>query len=107
MKVQYRIKKHDEFQNVIKVGKSVNSLTVKLYFCKNNLGYNRFGISVPTKSGNAVVRNRIKRQVRAILGKYVNAGSGFDCVIITHRNYDINNFNQTSHDIDSLFSKVG
>ena len=36
-----------------------------VYFRKNDLPYNRFGISVSKKNGGAVQRNRIKRIFRA------------------------------------------
>jgi ribonuclease P protein component len=37
---------------------------VILYICENQCGHNRLGISVGKASGNAAVRNRLKRLVR-------------------------------------------
>lgn len=106
MKVQYRVKKYEEFQKIIKDGSLLRSDTLNLYFLENNLGYSRVGISVPTKSGNAVVRNKIRRQIRAILSKELDISLGFDYIFIARRNYDIKNFNQTASDVVSLLNKV-
>ena len=107
MKVKNRVKKYDEFQKPINEGSLERSNTLNLYYLKNNLGYARVGISVPTKAGNAVVRNKIKRQIRAILAKELDMNSSFDYIFIARRSYDINKFNETASDIVSLLKKVG
>ena len=107
MKVKNRVKKYDEFQKPINEGSLERSQTLSLYYLKNQLGYARVGISIPTKAGNAVVRNKIKRQIRAILAKELDFSKGFDYIFIARRSYDINNFNQTASDIVSLLGKVG
>ncbi|MCR5332695.1 MAG: ribonuclease P protein component [Bacilli bacterium] len=107
MKVKNRVKKHDEFQKPINEGKFEKSSTLNLYYLKNDLGYARVGISVPTKAGNAVVRNKIKRQIRAVLVKELDMNKGFDYIFIARRSYDITNFNQSASDIVTLLEKVG
>ena len=107
MKVINRVKKYREFQQVIHDGKLEKSSSLTLYFQKNNLGYARVGISIPTKSGTAVVRNKMKRQIRAILAKELDLNSSFDYVFIARRNYDINDFNKTASDVVTLLNKVG
>lgn len=107
MKVKNRVKKYTEFEKVIHEGRSERSHTLTLYYLKNELGYARVGISVPTKSGNAVVRNKIRRQIRAILAKEMDVNQGFDYIFIARRSYDINNFNQSTSDIVTLLKKVG
>lgn len=107
MKVKYRVKKHNEFQKVILEGKFEKTSSLTLYFLENNLGYARVGISIPTKSGSAVIRNKMKRQIRAILSKELDLNKSFDLIFIARRNYDINNFERTTSDIVSLINKVG
>ena len=67
MKVENRVKKYSDFQKVINFGQIEKSETLTLYFLKNELDRTRIGISVSKKNGNAVIRNKIKRQIRAIL----------------------------------------
>ena len=52
-----------------------------IYYKKNELDHYRFGISVGKKVGNAVVRNKVKRQLKAIISQkdYQN---NFNCIII-------------------------
>lgn len=44
---------------------SVNSYLV-LYVRPNRLGHNRLGVTVSTKLGKAVVRNRVRRRLREV-----------------------------------------
>ena len=107
MKVQNRIKKNVEFNKVIDEGKLIKSDSLTLYFLENTLGYTRIGISIPRKSGKAVVRNKMKRQIRAIIAHDVNLNKSIDIVLIARKQYDINQFEKTRSDIKYLIEKVG
>lgn len=107
MKVLNRIKKNVEFNKVIDEGKLVKSDSLTLYFLENNLGYTRIGISIPKKSGKAVVRNKIKRQIRAIISQDVKLDKSFDYVLIARKQYDVKKFEKTRSDIKYLIEKVG
>ena len=102
MIVKNRIKKYSEFQKVIETADVKKTCFFVSYRLKNGLGYSRFGISVPKKTGNAVVRNRIKRQVRAAIGLSTNFEEPIDIVLIVRKNYDINNFEQIKSEIQQL-----
>ena len=107
MIVKNRIKKYSEFQKVIAAENVKKTCFFVSYSLANDLGYSRFGISVPKKIGTAVIRNKIKRQIRAILAKELDMNSSFDYIFIARRSYDINKFNETASDIVSLLKKVG
>ena len=102
MIVKNRIKKYSEFQKVIEEGDVKKTCFFVSYSTKNDLGYSRFGISVPKKTGNAVVRNKIKRQVRSAIGQSTDFGKSVDTVLIIRKNYDISLFNQTLSEIKDL-----
>ena len=102
MIVKNRIKKYSEFQKVIEADNVKKTSFFVSYRLKNELGYSRFGISVPKKTGNAVVRNRIKRQVRAAIGLSTNFEEPIDIVLIVRKSYDINNFEQIKSEIQQL-----
>lgn len=65
MKKTYRIKKEKEFQKVINARASYANRNIVLFILsKDNQTHFRVGFSVGKKIGNAVTRNRVKRQLR-------------------------------------------
>lgn len=66
MEFTQSLKKNHEFRRLYSKGKSSGNATLVVYCRKNRLGYNRFGITVSNKIGNAVVRNKIRRRLREI-----------------------------------------
>ena len=105
MIVKNRIKKYSEFQKVI-AGENVKKTCFFVsYSLANDLGYSRFGISVPKKIGTAVVRNKIKRQVRSAIGQSTNFEKSVDIVFIVRKNYQISEFAQVKTEIQQLLEK--
>jgi len=70
MKKKYIVKKSWEFQEIINKGKCKKNKSYVIHYLNNNLNYDRFGISVSKKLGNAVFRNKYKRKIRAIVDNY-------------------------------------
>jgi ribonuclease P protein component len=70
MKKEYRVKKGTDIEAIIKQRNSTGNRYFVVYKKKNHgqLHY-RAAVSVPKKYGNAVRRNKIKRQVRDIISK--------------------------------------
>ena len=64
MKKEYRLLKNEDFQRVINKKRSYASKSFILYYDDNNLDHIRLGITVSSKYGGAVARNKAKRQVR-------------------------------------------
>ncbi len=70
MKKQYRVKKSKEIESIIKNHHFSTSPYFTLYYKEQNeTNHFRYAMSVGKKIGNAVVRNKIKRQIRAIVRK--------------------------------------
>lgn len=68
MRKSYRIKKEKEFQKIIQTRQSFANRNFVVYIMKKNAQpHFRVGISVGKKVGNAVRRNRVKRQIRQAL----------------------------------------
>ena len=102
MIVKNRIKKYSEFQKVIEEGDVKKTSFFVSYALQNDLGYSRFGISVPKKIGNAVLRNRVKRQVRSAIGKATDYSKPLDTVIIVRKNYTTDSFDFILSEIKEL-----
>lgn len=65
MKKVYHVKKEKEFQAIIKEQNSCANRNLVLFILdKPDQVHFRYGLSVGKKIGNAVMRNRVKRQLR-------------------------------------------
>lgn len=77
MKKLYIVKNSRDFEKIIKTGKCKKNRSFVIYHTENTLPYNRYGISVGKKIGNAVHRNKYKRIIRAIIDNskkdYINS----------------------------------
>ena len=60
------VKENYEFRRIYRKGKSAVSPQLVVYCQRNRRGHSRLGVSVSTKLGCAVVRNRVRRRIREI-----------------------------------------
>ena len=70
MRKLYIVKENKDFENIINNGKFMKNKYFVIHTLPNNLKYDRFGISVSKKLGNAVFRNKYKRKLRSIIDNY-------------------------------------
>lgn len=66
------VKKNEDFKKILDMKKTIGNRYMVVYYNENNIYRNRYGISVSKKLGNAVIRNKIKRQVKNIIDKHEN-----------------------------------
>ena len=93
MKTLNRIKKSDDFATAIHKGNSFRLPSYVVHVYKTNNGFTRVGISASSKLGCAVVRNRIKRQTRAICDSVIDYNKqSLDIVIIVKPKFLTNTF---------------
>ena len=109
MKVVNRIKKSEDFLLVIKKGRVYRSKQFTIHVAANKLAYTRVGLSVSAKIGNAVTRNRIKRQVRSMCDSLIEYNKySLDIVVVVRKPYLDGSFNENkSHLCDLLSAQVG
>jgi ribonuclease P protein component len=82
---RYRLSRSRDFDAVYRQGKSVSTRFLVLYWFPREDGGDepRLGLAVPKASGSAVVRNRVKRQLREAWGASLpDVRSGQDYVLI-------------------------
>jgi ribonuclease P protein component len=102
--------------NIIKDSKEINKIinkknTIKnkyyyIYKDRNNVNNTRFVICVSKKIGNAVRRNKVKRQIKDIIDKSnLRFKSNTDYVIIVSREINNINFSDMKESLIELFSK--
>ena len=98
-----RLKKQKDFDLVFKKGNRIVTSTLTLIYI--NSESLKFGISLSKKHGKAVIRNRIKRLLRAAFNNfYDKINDGYYIVIMPKRseNYDYFEF---SKDLEFLLKK--
>ena len=66
MKRAVTLKENYEFRRIYAKGRSGVSPYLVVYVRPNRRGRNRLGVTVSTKLGHAVVRNRVRRRLREI-----------------------------------------
>ena len=71
LNTQNRLKKRKEFSYIYKKGTKVYGQHLCVFFVPSKLSSPKIGISVANKVGNAVVRNKLKRQIRHIMREFV------------------------------------
>ena len=75
------IKESREFDRIIHQNKPYKYKDYIIYIEYNNENIYKFGLSVGKKIGNAVTRNKVKRQLKNIIDKNIYK-NGFNCIII-------------------------
>lgn len=100
------IKSNLDFSRIIRNNKSYKFNSFIIYLeRKNNNELYKFGISVSKKLGNAVLRNKLKRQIKSIIdsNSYQNS---FNCIIILRKEILTKSFNEKKVELNSIFSKL-
>lgn len=105
MNKEHIVKKNLDFQRIIKNNKPYKYKDFVLYIEKNNDHNYRFGFSVGKKIGKAVVRNKIKRQLKNIVSKkhYQN---GFNCIIIVGSNILNKTYSEMENNLLEVLTKL-
>lgn len=98
MKKKNIVKNNRDFNRIIQNNKPYKYKDYIIYMERINENSYHFGISVSKKLGNAVIRNKLKRQVRSIISKkdYQN---NFNCIIILGRGILERNFQQMEENL--------
>ena len=108
MKVINRIKDNETFALTVKKGNVLKHSPFIIHFINNDLNVCRIGISVSKTVGNAVIRNRVKRQTRAMCDSLVQYTSHtFDVVIVIKPEFLNESFDNNKNVLNELLSKIG
>ena len=106
MKKDYRVKKNEDFSYIIKKKQSIANRSFIIYYLKNDVGHARVGISVSKKLGKAVVRNKIKRQVRMIIKETINLDDNYDYIVIVRNKFLDLDFISNLKEFNYLYKKI-
>lgn len=97
--------KNYEFSSIISKKKRLSGPSFLLYFQPKAKERARLGLSVSKKLGNAVERNRIKRQVRSMVDQVFDFNGDVDCILIVKQGYKQNSFEENKLQLASLLER--
>ena len=106
--MRYTIKNNYEFRRLYRRGKSAASGNMVLYCRRNGTNDRRLGITVSTKIGKAVHRNKVRRRFREIYRR--NAAvtdNGWDIIMVARVKSRYSAFGELEEDYVSLLKKLG
>lgn len=107
MKKLYRIRKNEEFSEIIGQRHIFSCASFTIYASIKKENNSRVGISVSKKLGDAVDRNKIKRQVRMMfLEIYDFDNAPYDLICIVKAKYKENSFFDNKEQLEKLIKKV-
>ncbi len=103
MKKKEMIKSHQEFTDIIQHESFIKNKNFVIYIRKGKYSYPHFGIAVSKKLGNAVHRNKLKRQMRVILTEWKKTlNENEDYIIIMKENTKNLNFQELQKSFQEL-----
>ena len=103
MEFSVGLKKNDDFRNVYRRGKSVANKYFVMYVSENHMDINRLGISVSKKTGNSVVRHRVKRLMKEAFRTSEDMfNSGLDIVFVAKKNAAVMTFDDAKKSLMDL-----
>lgn len=107
MNKQYRVKKSYEIEEIIKNKNSVGNKYFIVYKKENcETGHFRYAISVGKKLGNAVTRNKVKRQVRSLIDNLANFNSLYDVFVVVRPSVLTITYQKMESEISYLLKKI-
>jgi len=92
MKIQNRVKSNSDFQAIIQQGSTFKNKVFVCHFLITKNRYVRIGIAVSKKRGNAVRRNLIKRQIRAICMAKIDFSQSYDLIVVARDSYNVDDY---------------
>ena len=102
------IKHNYEFRRIYSSGKSTASGLIAVYCRRGRKGQSQLGITVGTKVGKAVIRNKVRRRLREIYRLHEPTISrGFDIVVVARVKSRYATYAQLEADFIRLMDKLG
>ncbi|MGH9426599.1 MAG: ribonuclease P protein component [Terriglobia bacterium] len=102
-----RLLKSEEYQRVYSAGKRKAGRFLQIFYCSNQLGHCRFGISVSRRFGNAVRRNLLKRRIREGVRRNKGLVTGWDVVVHPRNGAEIGSGPEITSELGGLLEFVG
>ena len=108
MKKAVTLKNNYEFQRMYRKSPSAVTPCMVVYCRRNCLGHNRLGVTVSTKLGKAVLRNRARRRLReAYRLAQPELKQGYDFILVARSRVLTAPWPQVCSHLDRAMDKLG
>jgi len=108
MKHTVSMKENHLFRRLYAKGKTAATGTVAVYVRHNGQRRNRLGLTVSTKIGKAVVRNKVRRRLREAYRIHeTGMAQGWDLVVVARAKSPFVPYGQLERDLLRLLQKLG
>lgn len=105
MKKQYRIKKSEDIETILKEKDSTANKHFVIYKAENHENNHfKYALSVPKKYGSAVERNKVKRRIRAVI-RSIKIKNDYDFFIIVRTTTNILSFQEIKKELINVLNK--
>jgi ribonuclease P protein component len=106
VKIQYRVKKESDFKKILDAKNSFKNGIFSLHYLNNRLSYARVGISTSKTLGNAVVRNKIRRQIRSMVDNLVDFAQPIDILVLVKVGYLKQTYMKNKNDLSLMLERI-
>lgn len=107
MRRKFRLTKSAEYKRVRRYGKSFAHPLIVLITLPNDLDHSQIAVSTGRSMGNAVVRNRAKRRIRACLQPMIEQiVPGWNLIFIARRPIILSDFQQLNNAVVEVLVKA-
>jgi len=102
------MKENHLFRRLYTRGKSAVVGTIAVYVRRNNRNYNRLGLTVGTKVGKAVRRNKVRRRIREAYRIHEDQmRTGWDIVVVARTRAAFATYERLERELLKLLDKLG
>jgi len=106
MKKKEIIKKSNDYTKIINKNNKIRNKYYSIFYIKSE--NTLFGISIPKKIGKAVIRNKIKRQIKNIIdNNKIHIQNNYNYVIIVRKEILELTYLEKEKELITLFKKIG
>lgn len=106
MKKKCRVCKNYEFSSIIQKRKYIKTSAFVFYYQPKKEEHARVGISIGKKLGNAVARNKVKRQIRGMIDALYTFDEAYDTILIVRPVYQKQTFEQNFKELETSKRKL-
>ncbi len=103
---KYRLTKNGSFSYLYTHGSRAKTRLIKLNYASSKSGV-KIGFSVNNKIGHAVVRNKVKRRMRAVAAEFIPLLKPCQLVFVVSVGVDELSFNEIRTRMRTLIQKAG